>query len=83
MFCWNNTFQNYFGTLPKLHLRLVRALQMAGGNQECFIHRACNSLQIGLPQVLNRGLHLDFEVLQWSKLDEIWGTQNETKTAPN
>ena len=29
-----------------------------------------------------RGLHLDFEVLQWSKLVDIWGTQNETKCNP-
>ena len=30
------------------------------------IFRACYSLQIGLCKVLNKGLHLDFEVLQWS-----------------
>ena len=59
----------------RLHLRLVRALQIAGGYHECFIHMACDSLQIGLPQVLNRGLHLDFEMLQWSKSGEIlWYT---------
>ena len=71
-----------FNTL-RLHLRLVRALHIAGGYQECFIHRACDSLQIDRLQVLNRGLHLDFEVLQWLKLVETWGTQNQTKTAPN
>ena len=43
---------------------------------------ACESLQIGSPRFLNRGLHLDFEVLQLSKLVEIWGTQNETKKNP-
>ena len=73
--------RRYFDTL-RLHLRQVRDLQIAGGNQYFFIHRACDSLQIGLTQVLNRGLHLDFEVPQWSKLDEIWGTHNETNNSP-
>ena len=59
--------KDFFDTL-RLHLRLVRALQIAGGNQECFIHRACDSLQIDLPKVSNRSLHLDFEVLQWSQV---------------
>ena len=53
-----------------------------GGYLECFIRRACDSLQIGRLQVLNRGLHLDFEVLQWSKLVEIWGTQKRDKNQP-
>ena len=70
MFYRNNGFQSYFDTM-RLHLRLVRALQIAGGNQERFIRRACAALQNDLAQVLNRGLHLDFEVLHWSKLDEI------------
>ena len=67
-----------------LHLRLVRALQIAVGKRECFICAACDSLQIGRLQVLNRGLHLDFQVLEWSKLVEfeIWGSQNETKNKP-
>ena len=81
MFHRNNIFQSYFDTLS-LHLRLVRALQIAGGNQECFIHKACYSLQIGLPQVLNRCLHLDFEVLQWSKLDEIGVHKIQRKQPP-
>ena len=56
-------------TLPPFSTRcvctfgLVRALQIADGCQECFMQRACDSLQIGRLQVLNRGLHLDFEVL--------------------
>ena len=66
----------------RLKLRLVRGLQMAGGYQACLIHRARDSLQIGRLQVLNRGLHLDVEVLHWSKLVEIWGTQNEKKNDP-
>ena len=61
----------------RLHLRLVRALQIAGGYHECFIHMACDSLQIGLPQILNRGLHLDVEVLQWSKFDEFGVTRRK------
>ena len=72
MLCRNRNIAAIFNTL-RLHLRLVRALQIADGYQECFIHRACDFLQIGRVQVLNRGLHLrglhlDFEVLQWSKL---------------
>ena len=62
-----------------MHIRLARAVQKAGGYQKCFILRAYDSLQIGCPQVLNRGLHLDFEVLRRSKLVESWGTQNEKK----
>ena len=60
----------------RLNLRLVRALQIADCHEKYFIYRACDSLQIGRLQVLNRGRHLDFEVLQWSKLVEVWGTQN-------
>ena len=47
-----------------------------------FITAACAFLEIDPPQVLNRGLHLDLEVLQWSKLVEIWGAQNEAKNNP-
>ena len=82
MFYWNIIIAANFNTL-RLHLRLVRASQIASGYQECFIHRACDWLQIGLAQVLNRGLYLDVEVLQWSKLDEFGGTQNDTKITPN
>ena len=67
----------------RLHHWLVRAFQIASGYQKCFIHRAGDSLQIGRPRFLNRGLQLDFEVLQWSKLVEIWGTQNGQKSTPN
>ena len=81
MFYRNRNIAAIFNTL-RLHLRLVRASQIEGGYQECFIHRAFDSLQIGRLQVLNKGLHLDFEVLQWSKLVDIWGTQNETKKQP-
>ena len=77
----NRNIAAIFNT-QRLHLRLVRALQIASGYQECFIRKACDFLQSGRPQVLNRGLHLDFEVLQWSKLVEICGTQNETKMTP-
>ena len=78
MFYRNRNIAAIFNTL-RLHLRLVRALQTVGAYQECFIHRACDSLQISYLQVFNRGIHLDFEVLQWSKLVEIWATQNETE----
>ena len=81
MFCRNRSVAALFNTV-RFHLRLVRALQIASGYQECFIHRAGNSFQIGLPQVLNGGQRLDVEVLQWSKLDEFGGTQNETKNNP-
>ena len=43
---------------------------------------ACVSLEIGHTRVLNAGLHLDFRVMQCSKLVEIWGTQNGTKNDP-
>ena len=81
MFYRNINIAAIFNTLC-LHLRLVRALQIASGYQECFTRRACGSLQIDRQQVLNRSLHLDFEVMQWSKLVEVWGTQNETKGNP-
>ena len=86
MFYRNRNIAAILNTL-RLHLRLVRALQIvggqiAGGHQECFIHRACDSLQIGRLQVLNRGLHLEFEALQWLKLVEIWGTKIETENNP-
>ena len=77
MFYRNRNIAAILNTL-RLHLRLVRALQMASGYQERFIHRACDSLQIGRPQVLDRGLNLDFEVLR-SKLVKKWGAQNEAK----
>ena len=70
MFYLTRNIAAIFNTL-RLHLRLVRSLRIAGGYQECFVHRGCDSPQIGRPQVLNRGLHLVFEVLQWSKLVEI------------
>ena len=44
---------------------------------------ACELFPIGRCHVLSRGLHLDFEVLQRSKLVEIWGTQKETKNKPH
>ena len=74
----NKAIPRYFDTL-RLHLQLVRVLQGAGGHPKCLISRACDSLQTGLYQVLSRGLHLDFEVLQWSKIAKILGTQNEIK----
>ena len=46
-----------------------------------FITATCASFDIDLPQVLNRGLHLDIEVLQWSKSVGVWSAQNETKTS--
>ena len=33
-------------------------------------------------EVLNKGVHLNFAVLQWSQLVKIWGTRNETKKNP-
>ena len=45
------------------------------------------SLQIDRPRFLGRGLHLDFEVLQWSKLvggKKSWYTKKNEQTAtPN
>ena len=35
--------ERHFDTL-RLHLRLFRALQRAGGDPECVIHRVCDSL---------------------------------------
>ena len=52
-----------FNTL-RLEVRLVRDLERADSAQECCIHRWCEPLQIGLPQVLSRGPHLDLEALQ-------------------
>ena len=43
---------------------------------------ACDYLRIGRPPFLNRALHLDFGVIGCSKMIDIWGTQNETKTDP-
>ena len=34
---------------------------------------ACDSLQIGRPPFLNRAPHLDFGVIEWSKMIDIWG----------
>ena len=80
--CFIVTELAIFDTL-RLHLRLVRALQIAGGHQECVIHsRACDSLQVGRLQVLNRGVHLDFEVLRWSKLVEIGVHKTILKQSP-
>ena len=79
MFYRNKNIATIFNTL-RLNLRLGRALQIASGFPDCFIHRSCYSLQIGRLQVLNRGLHLDFEVLH--AVVEIWWTQNETKSNP-
>ena len=83
MFYRNRNIAAIFNTL-RLHLRLVRALQIAGGYREYFIHRACHYLQIGRLQVLNGGLHLDFEVLQRSRLVENWGMIHKMrqKTTP-
>ena len=60
--------------------------QRAGGDpQSVSSTTACDSLRIGFCQVLNRGLlHLDFEVLQWSKLVEKLGyTKLDEKHAPS
>ena len=62
-----------------LQLRLVRAYQRSGATQESFTTASCDPLQIGLPTEAN--------VLQLSKLDEIWGAQNtmlivETNNSP-
>ena len=47
-----------------------------------FITAACVSLEIARSQVLNRGLHLDLEVLPRSNLDESLGSLTETKNDP-
>ena len=53
-------FRRYFDTLR---------LQRASGDVMRLIHIACNSFMVGLLSicVVNRDLHLDFEVLQVSK----------------
>ena len=82
MFDQNKNFRSYFDT-THLHVRLVRAFQIVGGSQESLINIACDSVQsAGLLLVLNRGLQLDFEVLQSAGLEEIWGAQIETKNNP-
>ena len=40
------------------------------------------SFKIDLLQAFNRDLHLALAVLQWSKVVEIWGAQNETGNNP-
>lgn len=85
MFYRNVNLRRYFDTL-RLHVRLVRGHQREGGGPKCLTTAACDSLQVDLCRVLNRALHLDFEVLllQWSRLVEIWGTQKlyEDKRTP-
>ena len=44
------------------------------------ITAACVSLEIVPPQVLNIGLHLDLEVLQWSRLVGAWGVYKMRQT---
>ena len=55
-------------------LRLVRALLVADSGCISLLSDpstvACDYLQISSHRFHNRGLHLDFEVLQWSKLIE-------------
>lgn len=65
-----------------LHRDLVRAFQIASGYQECFVHKACNSVQVGPAQILIRGLHVDIVVLLWLKVVEIAPTQNAAKLYP-
>ena len=67
----------------RLELRLVRAYRRATVTRKSFITAACVSLEIDLPQVLNRVLHLDSEVLQWPKMVYIWGAQNKNNPQPN
>ena len=69
----------------RLDFWLVRALELAVIIILCVVAKSASStkavilfrLAFRLSPFLNRGLHLDFEVLQWLKLVEIWGTLNE------
>ena len=72
---------HYFNTL-RLDLGPVRDLAERLHQLSVSSTAACDSLQIGRPRCLNRGLYLDFDVIEWSKLVEIWGTQKETKQTP-
>ena len=55
-----------------LHVRLSSCLPEMGSNPRELITAFCTSLWVGIPRRLNRGLHLDLEVLQWSALVEPW-----------
>ena len=48
----------------------------------CLIHRTCDSRQIGRLQVLDRSLHLDLEVLQWSKFLSKFGVHKMRQKPP-
>ena len=61
-----------FNTL-RLELWLVHAYRRVTVARKRFITAACVSLEVALPKVFSRGLHLDLEVLEWLKLVEIWG----------
>jgi len=63
MFYRNRNISAILNT-SRLHLRLVRTLQISHSHQKRFIHKTCDSLQIGRLHVLMGGLHLDFEVMQ-------------------
>ena len=53
--------------------RLVRGYQRATVTGRGFVTAFGVSLEIDLPPAIKRGPHLDLEVLQWSRLLEIWG----------
>ena len=66
----------------RLHLRLVRALQISGWLPRVFHPELVILFRLAVRRLSTETYNLDFEVLQWSKLVEIWGTQNETKIQP-
>ena len=78
--CFIGTEKNIYTStrcVQNVELRLVCAYLRAAVTRKRFVTAAaCVYLEIDLPQVLNRGLHLDLEVLQWTKLVEVRGAPN-------
>ena len=81
MFYRNTKKKRRYGSTLRLELRLARACRRPTVTQRrfIFITAARVSLEIALPQRLNRGLHLDTEVgaavVEIGRI--LWGAQNE------
>ena len=69
-------------TILRSDLRLARAYGRATATSIRLFTAACVLLEIDFPQVVNRDIHVDLEVLQSSKLVDLYGAQDETKTKP-
>ena len=74
----SGSFQHYFDAL-RLHLRLVYTVAQSGRTRLCSITStsAGESLQIGLRQVINRGLSYTSTLRCWSGRD--WSNLGYTK----